>query len=70
MNKIFKYILLGTSIYFLGFLVSSYLANFFTKETLYSYLYGIFFAILFLASVVGVSVAILINEIRNKKTDS
>lgn len=67
MNKIVKYILIGISVYVLGFIISTYLANFFTKEILYSYLYGIFFAILFLASVIGVSVALLINEIRKKK---
>lgn len=67
--KIFKtkYILIGISIYIVGFIISGYLANLFAKEVLYSYLYAIFFSILFLASVVGVSVSLLINEIRKKK---
>lgn len=66
MNKIIKYILIGIGIYVLGFLIATSCSNFFTNEILYSYLYGIFFAILFLASVVGVSTAIILNEIRKK----
>lgn len=67
MNKIIKYILIGISIYVLGFFITILSANFFAKEIFYSYLYGILFSILFLASVVGVSTAIIINEIRKKK---
>lgn len=63
-----KSIIIGVSIYILGFILvvfSSSIINSGNAE--YSYYYGIIFSILYLSSIVGISTSIILRELKRIK---
>ncbi|MTI71413.1 MAG: hypothetical protein FH751_14300 [Firmicutes bacterium] len=62
-----KAVKIGLGIMFLGFFISIMAARFFYSGTPeYTYYTGIFFSILYLAGVVGISTSLILNELRKK----